>query len=126
MRTPTDELQRCTIYIAVLDASINHGGELGRYHSRVYETHATYVRVLAVFRQHMEGRCVHHSVIVYSTMDYVIQENAWSSSSSTSQRMKQATSKVFIGDVSKLIYIMTNYHASDELHRGPVFFIITT
>ena len=39
----------------------------------------------------------------YSTVDYVIQENAWSSSSSTSQRMKQATFKVhvFIGDVSK-------------------------
>ena len=109
----------CIIYIAVLDASIDHGGELGRYHSRVYEIRATYVRALAVFHQHMEGRCVlymHHSVIVYSTMDYVIQENVWSSSSSTSQRMKQATSRVFIGDVSKSIYIVTNYHASDELH----------
>ena len=31
-------------YIAVLDALVDHGGELGQYHSRVYEIHATYVR----------------------------------------------------------------------------------
>ena len=48
-------------------------------------------------------------------MDYIIQENTWSSSNSTFQRMKQATSKVFLGDASKLIYIMTEFHASDEL-----------
>ena len=58
---------------------------------------------------------LHYSAI-HSTMDYAIQENAWNSSSSTSQRMKQATSKVFIGDVSKSIYIVTNYHTSDGLH----------
>ena len=38
-----------------------------------------------------------------------------SSSSRTTQRMKQATSKIFLGDVSKSIYIMTEFHASDEL-----------
>ena len=67
-----------------------------------------------------------HHLAIYSTMDYVIQENVWSSSRSTSQRMKQATSKVFVGDVRKSIYIIADYHASDKLHRGPEFFIITT
>ena len=43
-----------------------------------------------------------HSAIYYSTMDYIIQENTWSSSGGTSQGMKQATSKVFLGDESKL------------------------
>ena len=47
-----------------------------------------------------------HSAI-YSTMDYIIQENAWSSSGSTSQRRKQPTSKVFLGDESKSFYIVT-------------------
>ena len=55
----------------------------------------------------------------YSTMDYIIQENAWSLSGSTSQWMKQTTSKVSLGDASKSIYILTNFHASDELLRGP-------
>ena len=54
-------------------------------------------------------------------MDYIIQENAWSSSDSTSQRMKQVTSKVFLGDESKSIYIVTEFHASDELLRGPAW-----
>ena len=70
-----------------------------------------------------------HSAIymtLYSTMDYIIQENAWSSSGSTSQRMKQATSKVFLGDESKSIYIVTEFQASDELLRGPKVFIITS
>ena len=66
-----------------------------------------------------------HSAM-YSTMDYIIQENTWSSSSSTSQRMKQTTSKVFLGDERKSIYIMTESHASDELLRGPEIFIITS
>ena len=48
-------------------------------------------------------------------MDYIIQENTWSSSGSTSQRMKRATSKVFLGDESKSIYIVTEFHASDKL-----------
>ena len=59
-------------------------------------------------------RCVlymAHSAI-YSTMDYIIQENTWSSSGSTSQRMKQATSKVFLGDESKSIYIVTELQMS--------------
>ena len=54
------------IYIAVLDASIDHGGELGQYHSRVYEIRATYVHALGVLHQYMEGRCVlyiHHYII---------------------------------------------------------------
>ena len=55
-----------------------------------------------------------------------IQENAWSSSGSTSQRMKQATSKVFLGDESKSIYIVTEFHASDELLQGPEIFTITS
>ena len=66
-----------------------------------------------------------HSAI-YNTMDYIIQENAWSSSGSTSQRMKQATSKVFLGDDCKSIYIVTDFHASDELLRGPEIFIIAS
>ena len=66
-----------------------------------------------------------HSAI-YSTMDYIIQENAWSSSGSTSQRMNQATSKVYLGDESKSIYIMTEFHASDEVLRGPEILIITS
>ena len=52
---------------------------------------------------YVRRRCVlymAHSAI-YSTMDYIIQENTWSSSGSTSQRMKQLTSKVFLGDESK-------------------------
>ena len=68
----------------------------------------------------------HSAIYMYSTMDYIIQENAWSSSGSTSQRMKQATSKVFLGDESKSIYIVTEFHASDELLRGPEIFIITS
>ena len=66
-------------YVAVLDASINHGGELGWYHSRVYEIHATHVCTQGVLHQHVEGRCVlymHHPAI-YNIIDYVIQENAW-------------------------------------------------
>ena len=54
-------------------------------------------------------------------MNYVIQENMWSLSGSTSQRMKQATSKVFFGYTNKSIYIMTNFYASDEFHWGPEF-----
>ena len=54
----------------------------------------------------------------------IIQENAWNSSGSTSQRMKQATSKVFLGDESKLIYIVTEFHASDEVLLGPEIFMI--
>ena len=53
-------------------------------------------------------------------------ENAWSLSSRTSQRMKQATSKVFLGDESKSVYIVTELNASDELLRGPEIFIITS
>ena len=56
-----------------------------------------------------EGACY---IAIYSTMDYIIQEDTWSSSGSSSQRMKQATSKVF---ESKSIYIVTEFHASDEL-----------
>ena len=56
-----------------------------------------------------------------SRKDYVIQEKAWSSSSSTSQRINQANSKVYLGYTSKSIYIVTNFHASDELCRGPEF-----
>ena len=53
-------------------------------------------------------------------MDYIIQENAWSLSNNTSQRMKQESFKVFLGDASKSIYIIvTEFHASDELLRGP-------
>ena len=59
-------------------------------------------------------------------MDYIILENAWSSSNSTSQRMKQETSKVFLGDASEPICIVTEFHASDELLRGPEIFIITS
>ena len=59
-------------------------------------------------------------------MDYIIQENAWSLSGSTPQRMKQATSKVFLGDESKSIYIITEFHTSDELLRGPEIFIIAS
>ena len=73
-------------------------------------------------------RCVlymAHSAI-YSKMDYIIEENGWSSSGSTSQRRKQPTSKVFLGDESKSIYIVTEFHASDELLRGPEIFIITS
>ena len=59
---------------------------------------------------------------------YIIQENAWSTSSSnnTSQKMKQAISKVFLGDASKSIYIVTEFQfqASNELIRGPEIFII--
>ena len=42
--------------------------------------------------------------------------------------MKQVTSKVFIGDESKSIYniIVTEFHVSDELLRGPEIFIITS
>ena len=65
------------------------------------------------------------SYIIYSSMDYIIQENVWSSSNSTSRRLKQATCKVFLGDASKSIYIMTEFHTSDELLRGPEIFIIT-
>ena len=42
---------------------------------------------------------------------------------SISQRMNQATSKIFFRYTSKLIYIVTNFHASDEHHRGPEFAI---
>ena len=40
-----------------------------------------------------------HSAI-YRTMVYIIQENTWSSSNNTSQRMKRAASNVFLGDVA--------------------------
>ena len=56
-----------------------------------------------------------------SRKDYVIQKNAWSSSSSTSQSMNQSTSKVFYLYTSNSIYIVTNFHASVELHRGSEF-----
>ena len=56
-----------------------------------------------------------------SRKDYVIQKNTWSSSSSTSQRMNQATSKVFCLYTSKSIYIVANFYASGELHQGPEF-----
>ena len=68
----------------------------------------------------------HIQLYIYSTMDYITQENGWSSSSSILQRMKQATSKGFLGDESKSIYIVTEFHASDELLRGPEIFIITS
>ena len=53
-------------------------------------------------------------------MDYIIQEieNAWSSSNNISQRMKQTTFNVFLGDASKSLYIVTEFHASDELLRS--------
>ena len=57
-------------------------------------------------------------------MDYIIQENAWSSSNSTSKRMKQA--KVFLGDASKSIYIVTEFHTSDELLQGSEIFTCIT
>ena len=116
------------IHVAVLDASIDHGRELGRYHSIDREIHSTYThdrQVYCISTWKESVLYMHHSAM-YSTVDYVIQENVWCSSSSISQRMKQAISKVFIGDVSKSIYIVTNYHASDELNRGPEFFIIMT
>ena len=37
----------------------------------------------------------------------------------TLQRIKQATSKLFLGS-----WIMTSFHASGELHRGPEFFFM--
>ena len=65
---------------------------------------------------------------IYGTMDYIIQENTWSSSNGiyASQRMKQATSKKFLGDASKSIYTMNEFPASDELLRGPEIFIMTS
>ena len=55
-----------------------------------------------------------------SRRDYIIHENVWSSSSCTSQRMKLATSKVFLY-ASKVICTMANFHASEELCGGSEF-----
>ena len=80
-----------------------------------------------VLHQHTDQVCVPYMAFIQlyieyrSGKNYVIQENMWSSSSSTSQRMNQTTSKVFFRYTSKSIYIMTNFHTSDELHRGPEF-----
>ena len=49
-----------------------------------------------------------------SRKDYVIQENAWSSSRSASQRMNQATFELFFRYISKSINIVTNFHTSDD------------
>ena len=54
-------------------------------------------------------------------MDYIIQKSAWNSSGSTSQRIKQlqATFWYFSEMRAMSIYIVTEFHASDELFRGP-------
>ena len=62
---------------------------------------------------------------IYSIMDYIVQENAWSSSSSTSQRMKLAIFKVFLQYISIDLY-RDHFHASDELLQGPEVSMITS
>ena len=66
---------------------------------------------------------IHSAIYIehQSRKNYITQEHVWSSSGSTSQKTNQATSKVFFRYTSKLIYIVTNFHVSDEFHRGPEF-----
>ena len=111
------------------DACARAHAILHQHHDENISTKQIYgIRCIASVRG-TGRRCVlymAHSAI-YSIMDYIIQENAWSSSDSTSQRMKQATlKKVFLEDESKSIYIVTEFHTSDELLPGPEIFIITS
>ena len=75
-----------------------------------------------VLHQHAEVRYACYIQHLFSYTRYTcstgeemitLSRRAWSSSRSTSQRMKQAISKVFFGYTSKLIYIVTSFHASD-------------
>ena len=49
-------------------------------------------------------------------LDYVNQENSWSSNRSTCQRKKRG---VFAGYVRRSIYTSMDFQISEGLHRGP-------
>ena len=73
-----------------------------------------------------EAACYIWHIQLYITKWTTSSKRAGGVQGSTSQRRKQPTSKVFLGDESNSIYIVTEFHASNELLRGPEIFIITS
>ena len=63
----------------------------------------------------MRMHAIIYGIIQLYIAQWTTSSKRMSSSSSTSQRMQQATSKIFLGDAGKSIYFMTEFHASDEL-----------